>query len=417
MVAFSHTAISVALVGCGHIMVHHVSAMLASAVPITVTALIDPNAERRACIASLLPSPPPAAYASLDELLSTPTNTSVDVVFIAVPHDLHETLALQAFAAGKHVVLEKPLAPTIAACRALLGAIRSSPTRGMLIAAEQSPHWEEVVAARKLIAQGAIGNVVAAAAYYYESMRDNALGGLGWRRSVARAGGGVVIDGGLHWLRPLREMLGMEVEAVVATTHDGVVPELGMEGESLAHALLKMRPRRGGVGEGNGGEGGGRGRVEGEGGWAGDGGSGGAAGAPSKGGDSGGRTLVSTFSANVLATAPMAHADCPYFRVTGTDGEIVIKGTGLHAGGGARLYNSAHPEGVELLPADRQRAFFLGFRGLWDRIAEIITTDDRVGALQTVKMAAADVAVALAIYDSSRTGRWVNPEMHGDDDD
>ena len=60
---------------------------------------------------------------------------------------------------------------------------------------EQAPFWPEVARARELVAAGAVGRVVSAAAYYYEAMGQTAFGGteaagtldLGWRRSLARA--------------------------------------------------------------------------------------------------------------------------------------------------------------------------------------------------------------------------------------
>ncbi|KAI2492093.1 oxidoreductase [Fragilaria crotonensis] len=65
-------------------------------------------------------------------------------------------------------------------------------------------------------------------------------GGLGWRCSVEKAGGGLVIDGGLHWIRPLREICG-DVERVVGVTRTHVAPELEMEGETLAHAIFQFK--------------------------------------------------------------------------------------------------------------------------------------------------------------------------------
>ena len=50
---------------------------------------------------------------------------------------------------------------------------------------------------------------------------------------MAKAGGGIVIDGGAHWIRPLRMWLG-EIKEVVAVT-DRLIPE--MEGETFARAL------------------------------------------------------------------------------------------------------------------------------------------------------------------------------------
>ena len=183
----------------------------------------------------------------------------IDVIFIAVPHDLHERLALQALqhdGGGSnnheyHVVLEKPLSITVDSCARLVRASRESHGR-MLLVAEQSPYWPEVIRARQLLQEeGAIGSqIVTAAAYYYESMRDNvtsgsvdaAGGSLGWRGELARAGGGIALDGGLHWLRPLREICGGRVARVVGVVRHGLAPALRLEGESVGHALLEMEP-------------------------------------------------------------------------------------------------------------------------------------------------------------------------------
>jgi hypothetical protein len=214
-----------AIVGCGQIATHHLDAISSRLQgKIVLRGLCDPSAERRTVLASLPSSiklfesgDDPKQFRTLDDLIADSDffSPAIDIIFIAVPHDLHETLALQALAQDKIVVLEKPLAPTLASCDKLIAAsekvanLRKS--TNMLIIAEQSPYWESVALARNMIADGAIGRVVTAAAYYYESMRDNITSGsvdeagdLGWRGSIARAGGGIAIDGGLHWIRPLR---------------------------------------------------------------------------------------------------------------------------------------------------------------------------------------------------------------------
>lgn len=373
--------IKVALVGCGQIMTHHIAAM--SALPpgeFCISALVDPSSERRGCISELVmragashlaPSDGMGMFDALGDLLAAP-ESKPDAVFISVPHDLHVALAQQALDAGLNVVMEKPLAPTTEGCRTLLDA--SAASSGMLIISEQSPYWEEVVKAKDLLRGGKIGNLISASSYYYESMRDNVTsglddaGGLGWRASLKRAGGGIVIDGGLHWIRPIREFCG-EVDSVVGVTSNAE-PALKMEGETLAHALLKMA--------GHGG-------------------------------------MVATFSANMMHQAPMAHDVCPYFRLTGTKGELVIYGTGLNmdGGGGLRLYDGDSPEGVDLFPRDRRGGFFLGFRGIWRAVSEILATDDRPRARETVRSAAADVGVALALYRSSESGQWEKCEQFG----
>lgn len=393
------------VVGCGQIATHHLEA-IASRLKgnVVLRALVDPSVERRNAIANLPASKQimeddPREYSVLDDLIADSEflATSVDIIFIAVPHDLHETLALQALGQNKIVVLEKPLAPTLSSCKTLVAASekllssqKEKESGPMLIIAEQSPYWESVALSRKLIADGAIGRVVTAAAYYYESMRDNITSGsvdssgdLGWRGSIARAGGGIAIDGGLHWIRPLREMVG-RIDEVVAVTRYGLAPELGMEGESLGHAIFKIQPPP-----------------------------------QTKDGPltqpAGSGCLTATYSCNMLSTAPMAHDMCPYFRVTGTNGELVIGGDGLAkekpGAGGLRLYDESNPSGTDMLPKDREGGFFLGFAGLWSEVYRICSERDDGKAHETVVRASDDVRTVLAMYKSAKSGNWESTQI------
>jgi predicted dehydrogenase len=226
MTASSSPPLGLAIVGCGQIVTHHLAAIasLMKGVEASETsdsncnasmelrALCDPSAERRQTIVELPASQsllsttqPPAQYTTLDELIAdSVVLEQIQIIFIAVPHDLHETLALQALSAlsdGKMVVMEKPLAPTRDSCDKLvetsLQLSQSKSCSLMLVIAEQSPYWQEIQLAKKLISANAIGTIVTAASYYYESMRTNETsgnvddsGGLGWRGSLARAGGG-----------------------------------------------------------------------------------------------------------------------------------------------------------------------------------------------------------------------------------
>jgi predicted dehydrogenase len=77
-----------------------------------------------------------------------------------LPHDLHEATALQVFAAGKHLLLEKPMATTVEACERILAASRQSDR--VFMVGETAQYWPEVLAARELIRQGRIGRVLGA---------------------------------------------------------------------------------------------------------------------------------------------------------------------------------------------------------------------------------------------------------------
>jgi UDP-N-acetyl-2-amino-2-deoxyglucuronate dehydrogenase len=399
----SDSMFGLAIVGCGQIVTHHLEAIMSMSMSMDmdkddnsmcrfeVRALCDPSVVRRDVIQTLVEastssssSPSIRHFDTLDDLiLDQELLPTIDVIFIAVPHDLHEALACQALEIQPHkmVVMEKPLAPTKEACDRLIQASLESSKR--LIIAEQSPFWQEVTLAKTLIAEDSIGTIVSAAAYYYESMRDNVTsgsvdeqGGLGWRGSIARAGGGIAMDGGLHWIRPLREMCGGRIEKVVGVVRRNMAPELQMEGESLGHALFQIAPDP---------------LVK--------------TPQPEGSGD-----LVATYSCNMLATAPMAHDTCPYFRITGNQGEIVIHGDGLFkekpGAGGLRLYNEDNPLGKEMFVADRKGGFFLGFRFLWQHISRIVGDKDGAAAHETVVRASDDVRVVLALYKSSKTEKW-----------
>src|SRR5438105_1674813 len=64
-----------------------------------------------------------AAEPSVAALLARP---DVDAVVLATPDQVHKDLAVQAAAAGKHVLVEKPMAPTVADCDAIIDACRKA---------------------------------------------------------------------------------------------------------------------------------------------------------------------------------------------------------------------------------------------------------------------------------------------------
>ena len=90
---------------------------------------------------------------------------------------------------------------------------------------------------QELIQAGAIGEIITARAFFGNPAPAPLHGPKPWRYELAVAGGGVTIDGGAHWLRPLRMWLG-EVDEVVAVT-GRLLAE--MEGESFMRSLLRFQ--------------------------------------------------------------------------------------------------------------------------------------------------------------------------------
>ena len=95
----------------------------------------------------------PSAYTSLEELLSDP---SIDALEILTPTNLHHDHVIAAAEAGKHVSCQKPLANSVDEGRAMAAAAEAAGT--ILRVSECFRHYPPLVLAKRLIAEGAIGN-------------------------------------------------------------------------------------------------------------------------------------------------------------------------------------------------------------------------------------------------------------------
>ena len=135
----------------------------------------------------------------------------IDAVVITTPDDTHPEIAIAAAAAGKHILLQKPMARTAEECRRIIAAADAAGV--CLQVSFMHRYFEEVVHARQLLAEGAIGRPF--------SMRmRNATPGPDWGAwfySKARVGGGVVMQLGVHGIDLLRHLFG-EIESVSANT-------------------------------------------------------------------------------------------------------------------------------------------------------------------------------------------------------
>jgi predicted dehydrogenase len=135
----------------------------------------------------------------------------VDAVAIAVPHDIHAAIAIEALRAGKHVLLEKPMARDLEECAAIAAAARESPKTFML---GLTHHFiPAVVTAKTIVEQGDLGEVVTgfcAAANPWEWQRRP-------RFYLDRAlGGGIWLTLGVHYVDRLLWLVDSEVVAVKA---------------------------------------------------------------------------------------------------------------------------------------------------------------------------------------------------------
>lgn len=135
----------------------------------------------------------------------------IDAVVIATPDDTHCEIACAAAAAGKAILLQKPMGRTVAECVQALRAARAA--KVFLQVSFMHRYFEEVVRTRELLAEGKVGPVL--------SVRiRNATPGPDWGDWFffkAKVGGGVVMQLGVHGIDVLRHCFG-DIASVAATT-------------------------------------------------------------------------------------------------------------------------------------------------------------------------------------------------------
>jgi phthalate 4,5-cis-dihydrodiol dehydrogenase len=153
-----------------------------------------------------------AAYDSLDALLRHP---GLDAVYIATPTPLHAAHVALAAAAGMHVVVEKPMAPTLAAGRAMVEAAARAGV--VLLVGHSHSHDLPIRRMHELIASGELGAVGMANSWcytdwVYRPRRPEEL--------EAARGGGVTFRQGAHQFDILRLLCGGRARGVRARTFD-----------------------------------------------------------------------------------------------------------------------------------------------------------------------------------------------------
>ena len=187
----------IGIVGTGSI--GRVHARHAARVGLPVVAAWDPKST--AVEAFRTEQPKVELEPSLEKLLA---RTDHDGVVIAVPNDLHEPLAVQALKAGKHVLLEKPMATSVAACDRIEQAARASGRAlQMGFVCRRMPAVEM---AKRCALDGRLGTIYHAKASMYRRRGVPGLGG--WFTTKARSGGGPLIDLGVHLLDATLHLMG-----------------------------------------------------------------------------------------------------------------------------------------------------------------------------------------------------------------
>ena len=144
------------------------------------------------------------------ELVADP---EVDAVIIGTPNALHAPQAIACLEAGKHVLVEKPMARTLAEAEAMNVAAAASGRR--LMVAHCWRFHDDVRALRARIAGGELGEITKTRGYGVHA----GWGPSGWFTDPELAGGGALLDMGVHAIDTVRFLLGDPALESVCATH------------------------------------------------------------------------------------------------------------------------------------------------------------------------------------------------------
>jgi predicted dehydrogenase len=153
---------------------------------------------------------------------------SIDLVVIATPNDTHAPIATAALEAGKHVVIEKPIAPTLAEARDLASLAQRL---NLVLAVFQNRRWDgDFLALRDLVARAALGDVT-----HFESHFDRYRPQVRARwREQQGAGSGVWYDLGPHLVDQALQLFGLPTRVLASLA----MQRAGAQADDWAHVIL-----------------------------------------------------------------------------------------------------------------------------------------------------------------------------------
>lgn len=219
------------MIGTGVIGASHVAALSALQARAALLTVQTRRPERASDLARLYDGPPPVLT---DDLAEVTGNPDIQAVIVATPPSVRIDLIEALAGAGKHILLEKPVARTSEEARRVVEICEAAGvTLGMVF---QHRFRDPSQEAARLIASGdlgALGHVEIAAPLW----RDQSYYDEAGRGTYARDGGGVLLTNAIHSIDLMLSLTGpiTEVQAMTATT-----PLHRMEAEDFAVAGLRF---------------------------------------------------------------------------------------------------------------------------------------------------------------------------------
>ncbi len=220
-------SVRTAVIGCGVIAPVHLEAGRRHPDAVEYLGAFDSDIARAITVAEQFDLP--SIYPSWSAALADPRVEAVD---LCVPHHLHHPLALEALAAGKHVLVEKPLAPTTALCAEMVaGAARAG---RVLMPVHNRVFEPTLIRLKEIVESGALGDV-----YLIKTSGIEAPATVGVRPwlNQHQFGGGVTLAQTVHFAYLCRFYMG-DVRSVACLHGRHLLPD--MEDEDTAIIMLEF---------------------------------------------------------------------------------------------------------------------------------------------------------------------------------
>ncbi|HEX4444898.1 MAG TPA: Gfo/Idh/MocA family oxidoreductase [Galbitalea sp.] len=220
--------LGVVIVGCGAISYNHADA-IARVAELRIVALVDVDAASARSLAEHIDGQGgdrPAVHSSLSDALAA---GGIDLVVICTPSGLHVSLADEAIAAGKHVVIEKPLDVSLPRARRIAELAETAASNDLVVSVISQHRFDPAsVVVHDAATSGGFGRLtsgIASIAWW----RDQAYyDSAAWRGTWELDGGGAAMNQGVHTIDLLLWMFGEPVDVnarTAALAHDRIEVE------------------------------------------------------------------------------------------------------------------------------------------------------------------------------------------------
>ncbi|MBI2299222.1 MAG: Gfo/Idh/MocA family oxidoreductase [Armatimonadetes bacterium] len=177
-------------------------------------------------------------FTNIEQMLKT---VELDLCVVILPHNLHAPVAIQCAAAGKHVVVEKPMCLSDAEAVAMIGAAEANHT---MLSVFHNRRWDgDFCALRELLNKGLIGQV-----YHVEMFGGGYHAPGTWWRANKAISGGTFFDWGAHYLDWLLQLIPGKITGVTgffhklkwpeSTNEDNVEAAIRFDNGAVAHVQM-----------------------------------------------------------------------------------------------------------------------------------------------------------------------------------